>query len=411
MLLLVSSAWAFCGTFVGSAGSDLRNHASRVILARSGEETTLTLAADYEGDLAAFGLIIPVPEVVTADDVRLINPDLIDRVDGWSMPRMVAYTCDDLATVERGRPAMGCTDMSLSYKSAGEADAGVTVEAAFTEGEYEIVVLSAEESGDLLGWLDTNGYTVPEGGEAILQEYIDAGVYFLAAKVSLDAVPSGQNWLNPLQIRYTSAAWSLPIRIGTIASGGEAQEVLVYALTENDSAVGISNYPEVTVDDECMLRDAGDDFAVAYSDALDDALDGEAGWIQEYSWSLTTACDPCTSQQGLTPEELEGLGLPGYHGRLTRLRVRYTPEQATQDLTFYDTRIADNAQIRYIRYLAELEETFPVCNEGFVANPGTCDAGQRAPVVGCAGAAPAAGVGLFGAFSGLLAVAALRRRA
>jgi hypothetical protein len=160
-----------------------------------------------------------------------------------------------------------------------------------------------------------------------------------------------------------------------------------------------------------MLRDAGDDFAVAYSDALDAALDGEAGWIQEYSWSLTTACDPCTSQQGLTPEELEGLGFPGYHGRLTRLRVRYTAEQATQDLTFYDTRIAENAQIRYIRYLAELEETFPVCNEGFVDNPGTCDAGQRAPVVGCAGAAPAAGVGLFGAFSGLLAVAALRRRA
>ncbi len=411
LLLLASPVWAFCGTFVGAAGSELRNHASQVVIARSGDATALTLAADYEGDLSEFALLVPVPVVVTADDVDVVNPAVVERVAEWSEPRLVAYTCEDLASAERSAPSLGCAaDYNLSKDAAGSWDSGaVTVEELFVEGEYEIAVLSAEESGDLLAWLDANGYAVPEGGEAILQEYIDAGVYFLAARVHFDTLPDGRNWLSPLQIRYSSSAWSLPIRIGTTASGGDAQEVLIYALTsEADGEVAIANYPEVTVDDECLLRDA-DDFAAAYEAALVDAFDGQAGWIREYSWSLTTSCDPCTATQGLTPEELSALGYPEYHGRLTRLRVRYTPAQATQDLALYASGINEDGQIRYIRYLEELEETFEVCGEGMVDNPGTCPAGARASGVGCA--APAGGVGIAGAFAGLLAVAALRRRA
>jgi hypothetical protein len=50
------------------------------------------------------------------------------------------------------------------------------VESAFTVADYQIVVLSAEESSDLFGWPGNNGYALPEGGNNILQNYSSATV-------------------------------------------------------------------------------------------------------------------------------------------------------------------------------------------------------------------------------------------
>jgi len=67
---LSGSASAFCGAFVGEPGADLVSRTSRVILARDGDTTTLTVANDYEGALNQFALLIPVPEVLEENDVR-----------------------------------------------------------------------------------------------------------------------------------------------------------------------------------------------------------------------------------------------------------------------------------------------------------------------------------------------------
>ncbi|MES2639608.1 MAG: hypothetical protein V4850_08985 [Myxococcota bacterium] len=103
-----------------------------------------------------------------------------------------------------------------------------------------------------------------------------------------------------------------------------------------------------------------------------------------------------------------GLGLDDYHGHLTRLRVQYTPEQATQDLQLYSTgRPGIAEQIRFIRYAKELEYLFPICGEGLRDNPGTCLSEDRAAVTGCnAPAVPAGGLGALAAL-----MLARRRRA
>ena len=409
LLAFLSPAHAFCGTYVGSSGEALVNRASRVVLAREGTTTSLTVAMDYEGSLTEFGLLLPVPEVLTADDVRVIEPTLLDRIEGWSEPRAVAYTCEDLVTETHDEGSVGCAFAAQDYElqksdSTGQAG-GVIVESSFSLAGYDIVVLSAEESAGLMSWLDTNGYAVPDGGEAILQEYLDGGSYFLAARVTYDLSQTSK-WLPPLQFSYESDVFSLPIRIGTISADGP-QEVLLYVLAE--SVVAISNYPELEVEDECMWKDDGEGFGAYYAAQLDEAFSAGAGWVSEYEWSLTTNCDPCTSQGGLTPEELEGLGRANYHGFLTRLRLRYSPEEATQDVVLYETNTgveyANGEQIRFIAYDEHLEFAFPVCGEGWVEDPGQCDGGEA--TVGCgvpvgSGAAGGAGV--------LLALAAIRRR-
>ncbi|MDP2304446.1 MAG: DUF2330 domain-containing protein [Pseudomonadota bacterium] len=389
----IPMASAFCGTYVGQAGADLYNHASQVALVRQGNHSTLSLAMDYEGPLDQFAIVIPVPVVLGPDDVRLLDADLFGTLDAYSGPRLVSYECADFDDEYEGRVGCGCGGAAKDGEesdsgSALDGDASVVVESAFTEGEYEIVVLSAEESSGLYEWLDANGYALPAGGEAILDEYIAAGSYFFAAKVSLPTLADGAvAGLSPLQFSYQSEVFSLPVRIGTISSDGD-QDVIIYGITTTaEGAVGISNYPEVEVENECMWADEGEGFGAFYTSQFADAQATEPrpGWVTEYSWS-SAGCDPCS---GNPPDEtqLRALGFTSdpYDMHFTRLHLRYGPNDVDQDLSLYASGIATNEQIRYITYKSDLEDQYPICGEGMAVDPGTCDDGEAVDVTrtGC----------------------------
>jgi hypothetical protein len=42
---------------------------------------------------------------------------------------------------------------------------GVTVEATYDVGEYDVAILSAKESDGLVNWLNDNGYKIPAGAD------------------------------------------------------------------------------------------------------------------------------------------------------------------------------------------------------------------------------------------------------
>jgi MYXO-CTERM domain-containing protein len=339
---------------------------------------------DVIGGDTGFVMLLPVPEILGPEDVHVVDPANIERLRGYSNPREVRYECEDFQPYysnpcENGR----------DYDTAGSSDGGggdwgdtgglgVDVEAEFIVGEYEIVILSAEDSTGLLTWLDREGYGVTPDTGAMLQEYIAAGSYFFAAKVVEGAVgPTDQ--LSPLQFRYSAEVWSLPIRIGTASSQG-IQDLFIYAITPfYDGSTSISNYPELTVEDECMRQEGaelsfGDFWGQTFTDTYEAQSSG--AWIKEYAFG-NGHCDPC---EGEPPDEqtLANLGFTaedaGYDFMFTRLHMRYTPAQATQDLTLYPTGIVDPEQIRYIEYQQELESYLPVCGIGMVTdNPGECE--------------------------------------
>ncbi|MCB9741150.1 MAG: DUF2330 domain-containing protein [Alphaproteobacteria bacterium] len=371
-LLLPAPAQAFCGHYVGQAGAELYNGASQLAVTRQEGRTTLTLVNDFQGNLSEFALLVPVPEVLSEDDVNIVDPAIIGRVDAYSAPRLVSYTCEDFSN---DWDADGATSDTGAEGGAGAgADDSVTVEAEFSAGEYQIVILSAQESSALLEWLAQNEYAVDSSAEALLQEYIEGGAYFFAARVALEALPDGQSYLSPLQFGYEAEAFSLPIRLGTLNSAGE-QDLIVYALSDAGQT-HISNYPEVEVEDECMYVDSDwESFVSFYNDRFGEAARTEqrAGWILEYGWS-PAGCDPCADDP-LTQEELEALGWQGdaSEAYLTRLHMRYSPDQVDQDLVFYGSGLRDTSQVRYILYEPALEDRFPLCISGWADDPGSCE--------------------------------------
>ena len=59
------------------------------------------------------------------------------------------------------------------------------IEARYTVGEYDILILSAQQSGGLETWLRENGYRIPAGASSVLGSYIRQNMKFFVAKVNL----------------------------------------------------------------------------------------------------------------------------------------------------------------------------------------------------------------------------------
>ncbi|MDH3592354.1 MAG: DUF2330 domain-containing protein, partial [Planctomycetota bacterium] len=100
---VASPVFAFCGFYVAKAETDLFNRASRVAIVRSGERTVVTMANDYEGDLDAFGIVIPVPTFLEREQIHVAEPALLDRLDAFTAPRLVEYFDDSPCNVYRLR--------------------------------------------------------------------------------------------------------------------------------------------------------------------------------------------------------------------------------------------------------------------------------------------------------------------
>ncbi|MEC7984216.1 MAG: DUF2330 domain-containing protein, partial [Myxococcota bacterium] len=381
--LLSNPASAFCGTYVGSAGADLFSHTSQVAIARQGDQTTLTLVNDYEGSLDDFALVIPVPSILTEDDVAVVEESVLSRVEAYSSPRLVEYSCEDFYTPWRpDEVSIGCfATAEYSVADMGDAEIGesaessVTIESSFSVGEYNLAVLSAEEGGELNEWLDTYGFSLGADASAVLQEYIDAGSYFLISRVKLNTSPEGQTWLRPLQISYTSEVFSLPIKLGTLNSPGE-QDLIVYTVTDvYQGHIGIQNYPEISIQADCMLENT-EDFASFYRERLDDAFAGQdGGWLREHGWGAYH-CDPCVDGDAMSDDDIRALGFSGsaFDAYVGRLHMRFTPEAATEDVVFYHSNIEDQTQQRYIRYVEELESRFLICDQESLDASKNCDA-------------------------------------
>lgn len=170
------AAWAFCGFYVTQADTKLYNKASQVIIARDGDRTILTMANDYQGDVKDFAIVIPVPVLLQQEQVHIGNPKIIERLDAFSAPRLVEYfdpnPCLSIPESTEGGATRGPASQKAPSTGEEEKVLGITVEARFTVGEYDILILSAQESKGLETWLIRNGYRIPQGARQLLQPYI-----------------------------------------------------------------------------------------------------------------------------------------------------------------------------------------------------------------------------------------------
>src|SRR5258706_1007780 len=79
---------AFCGFYVGGAGSQMFNNATQVVLMRHGTTTVLSMQNNYQGPPERFALVVPVPVVVKEANVKTLPRELFGKVDVLGAPRL-----------------------------------------------------------------------------------------------------------------------------------------------------------------------------------------------------------------------------------------------------------------------------------------------------------------------------------
>jgi hypothetical protein len=243
---------------------------------------------------------------------------------------------------------------------------GVTIEARYTVGEYDILILSAKESAGLETWLRDSGYRLPNGASAVLGSYLKQGMKFFVARVNLlEQARLGFTYLRPLQMAFESPKFMLPIRLGTLNADGQ-QELFVYALTRK-GRVETTNYRTVRLPTGMDLPVyVKGEFPQFYRAMFAEQVKREAmrAVFLEYAWDMSW-CDPCAADP-LSPEELRKLGvfwLPEGAPRgdrlrrqpggpvdvfVTRLHVRYDAAHFPEDLVFQETADRSSFQGRYV---------------------------------------------------------------
>ena len=245
--LTSSSALAFCGFYVAKADTKLFNQASKVVLVRHEDKTVITMANDFRGDPKEFALVVPVPTVIERGQIRVGDRALVEHLDAYTAPRLVEYFDPDPCRLPLPAAAAIGQPQKPTARDAAQERArslGVTIEAQYTVGEYDILILSARESAGLETWLRDNGYRLPPGAAPVLASYLKQGMKFFVARVNLQEQASlGYTYLRPLQLAFESPKFMLPIRLGTVNADGP-QELFVCALTRS-GRVETTNYRTV----------------------------------------------------------------------------------------------------------------------------------------------------------------------
>ena len=357
------SIFAFCGFYVAKADTKLFNKASQVVLVRDGDRTVMTMANDFEGESKEFAVVIPVPTFLKREQIHVGEKALVDHLDAYSAPRLVEYfdqnPCDRREYTESLRMSAAAAPRASAADAMQLAKAlGVTIEANYTVGEYDILILSAQQSAGLETWLRENGYRIPPGASSVIASYLKQNMRFFVAKVNLaEKARLGFTYLRPLQVAYESPKFMLPIRLGMVNAKG-AQDLFVYALTRN-GRVETTNYRTVKLPADMDLPvylKQPNEFAGFYKAMFMrqvTAQDGRAVFL-EYAWDMKW-CDPCAADP-LSNDELRRLGVfwaDGGDSRppnvfLSRLHVRYDGAHFPEDLVFQETADRATFQGRYV---------------------------------------------------------------
>ncbi len=372
--------FSFCGFYVSKADGTLKNKTSQVILVRDGNKNVITMYNDFKGDTKDFAMVVPVPVVLRKDDIKVVDQSIFQTLNDYSAPRLVEYwdenPCNRYMYDDNMQMApMAKSEMDKSGTGAMKNKAlGVKIEATYLVGEYDILILSAKESGGLKEWLTVNGYKIPEGAEEVLDPYIKSNLKFFVVKVNeKEKKKLNNNFLRPIQISFNSPKFMLPIRLGMANADGD-QDLLVYAF-KRKGRIESTNYRNVNiVSNKKIPLFVQKNFGAFYGNLFTNQWQKEDKSVAflEYAWNVTPVnpmkCDPCVgnppTEQDLVQSGVWWLGNKDWNDysdvdneeidngsrnvHFTRLHFRYNRKSFPQDLMFQVTPNTENYQARYI---------------------------------------------------------------
>lgn len=181
----------------------------KAVIFHEADLETLILSVTFRGDAEDFGWLTPFP---TRPEVDKSTDELFTALEELTGPTF------------RIQEGYGVAPLGVEEK-------GVTVWETKKVDIYQIAVLTSTDKDSLANWLKDNNYQYPTSQAYILEEYINNGWYFVAAKInteSLGRLVEEQlqvGHATPLKITFKTDKPFYPLKISSVMSDFQEKAV------------------------------------------------------------------------------------------------------------------------------------------------------------------------------------------
>ncbi|MFO8079841.1 MAG: DUF2330 domain-containing protein [Armatimonadota bacterium] len=299
----------------------------RAVIIDHGDAETIVLQTGHDGDASDFAWVIPTPtRLAGVSSVSTADPAVFTALDELTAPRYYE-------SAGAGPAICGCSGDNGAGAGGAPVRGDVTVWDSFAVENYDIVVLSADESSDLATWLDDNGYHLPAGSADVLHSYVSRHWFFVAIRMVPSAGGGGGagDQLRPITLTFSTDELVFPMHISRVSTA-ERVEVMLYVIS--DGRVRSSNYPTAEIEARSSWR--GQSFEAVYDGWFERTIANLGGT------ALVVECARSVPSQLLVTPPFDALLDREIQHYVTRLRTRLTPAQMTEDIVLVaDERGAD----------------------------------------------------------------------
>ena len=351
-----------CGGFFCST-SPVDQAGETVVYALEADGTlTMSVRIEYSGEDDDFAWLLPVP---APPELSIGADALFDELEAATQPIFVAenetrgrcqrhprcvseVTCGGVSDYSCGYSGGGWAGEYVDAATASDAgpardvarppdELGVTIFSEGTVGPYDTVVLGAATAAEVLTWLETHGYDIPETSGPLLETYAAQGHVFVALRLATNGI---SRTLQPLTMRMAVDEACLPLRLTAIAA---VPDMPIRAFFLGSERVISTNFNTAEVDthDLDLYQRRGASYTERVGSAVD-ALGGRA-FVTDYAGPTPALQLERPNVSDLATEDdpsrlLRELAARGYRGepRMLEIFERYLqPVGGLDDSTDY----------------------------------------------------------------------------
>lgn len=278
--------------------ADVYQPTQKVYIRWDGSQEKLLIQTKYEGPAEEMVWIVPVPSEPT---VQTGDEDVFETLSDETSWPDITHTRFSGSSAQSFGPRWPAGQVSFGGGSTP------VVEWRRRIGDYDVVLLRPVGGEDVVAWLNTNDFAIPEAIDPVLEDYIANGWWMVASRIHPDALSDitreklAKGTLHPLEMTFQSSACVYPMRLTSMAAG--PVEELIYI-------EGPAHYEPLTL---------------AEGDWQIDIFGGPIRQVPQHDYR---------SDIELAIEVREGRTQTKIKPRLTKLRKIFQPAEMTQDLIF-----------------------------------------------------------------------------
>lgn len=233
-LLLAEGVAHACGAAFGS-NIKVDPHQDIIVVWKDGVET-YAFQPTFCGSSSDFGLILPVSAMLSQ------NPTLIEQ-QAFASAAALSEPNKRQVVVHHGA---GCGGASDSLGSRQAMNDEPTVVASGRVGMLDWTALKAQTESSFTDWLDANSYPHSPEASKVFGYYVQKGWYFLAFRISQEAVKGGDvvcRSLGPVALSFPTPTPVIPSAMASAdnPSAGGQVSWRIFGITHGDVQLTFAN--------------------------------------------------------------------------------------------------------------------------------------------------------------------------